>query len=125
MDVVEAAFQVDRDGAVEFLLLDLQDALGIGSAGIVQQEIDHAPLPCDIGHHLMGARERGDVGLVGERLSAQRLDLARGALHLGLEQVDQRDVVAARRQFEGAAAADAPRAAGDDGRLAHAACSLA
>ena len=79
----------------------------------------------DIGHHLVGAGERGDVGLVGQRLAAQPLDFARGALHLGLEQVDQRDVVAARRQFEGAAAADAARPAGDDGCLAHAACSLA
>ena len=80
---------------------------------------------CDVGHDLVGAGEQGDVGLVGERLAAKRLDLARGARHLGLEQVDQGDVVAARRQFERAAAADAARAAGDDGGLAHAACSLA
>ena len=77
----------------------------------------------------MGARKGGDVGLVGEHLAAQRLDFARGALHLGLEQVDQHDVVAACRQFEGTAAADAARPAGDDGDfrdgLAHAACALA
>ena len=76
VDVVEAAFQIDRDGAVEFLLLDLEDALGIGRAGIVQQEIDVAPFAGDIGHHLVGAGERGDVGLVGERLAAQSLDFA-------------------------------------------------
>ena len=44
MDVVEAALQIDRDGAVELLLLDLQDALGVGRAGIVQQEVDACPI---------------------------------------------------------------------------------
>ena len=125
VDVVEAALEVDRDGAVELLLLDLEDALGIGPARVVQQEVDVAPLPGDIFHHLVGARELRDIGLVGQRLAALALDLAPGAGHLGLEQVDQRDVVAARRQFESAAAADAARSAGDDGDLAHAACALA
>src|SRR5689334_2971641 len=125
MDVVEAALEIDGDGAVELLLLDLEDALGVRGAGVVQQEVDAAPLPGHVGHHLMRAGKDRYIGLVGQRLAALGLDLALGAGHLGLEQIHEGDIVAARRQFESAATADAARSASNDRRLAHAACALA
>src|SRR6185437_7290284 len=124
VDVVKAALEVDRDGAVELLLLDLEDTLGVRRAGIVQQEIDAAPLLRDILRDLMRAGEDGDIGLVGQRLAALGLDLAPGALHLGLEQVDQGDIVASCRELERAAPADAARSSCYDSDLAHAACSF-
>jgi hypothetical protein len=125
VDVVEAALEIDRDGAVELLLLDLQDAPGVRRAGVVQQEVDAAPLPGDIIGDLVRAGEHRDIGLVGPSLAADPLDLTLGVRHFELEQVDQRDVVAAPRQFERATAADAAGSARDDGDLAHAACALA
>jgi hypothetical protein len=126
VDVVEAAFQVDRDRAVILILGNVEDALGLRLAGIVQQEVNAAEGGLDFGHNLSGAREVRGIGLEAQDAPAQRLDLAARSVHLFRQQVDQRDVEALSRKGQGAAAPNAPGTTGDNGgsRGGHTALSL-
>ena len=65
----------------------------------------------DLGRDLLRALVERDVGLEEHHLAADLADFAGRALHLGDQEIDDRDVVAGFRQRLGAGAADPARPA--------------
>src|SRR6266851_392597 len=86
-NVIEAALQVDRDGAVELRLLDLEDTLRLRLAGVVEEEIDAAPVSPDLAGNRLRTVEQRDIRFEDQRRPTDLADLRRGALHLGDEQI--------------------------------------
>src|SRR5882724_11018804 len=119
MNEVEAALEVHRDRAVKLRLADLEDRFRVRRARIVQEYVEMSPFRVDLFDDRMRAGKIAYIGLKGQRALAARLDIARGCCHLLLQEIDESDVEAGIGKRQRTGAADAARAAGDEGRLCH------
>ena len=123
LGAVHRAHQVDVDDEPEVVELHLGEALVAQDAGVVDEDVDPAPLgQRRVDHRLHGA-EVGDRGAVGDRLAAGGADLlgdgvgggrrAAAAVERAAQVVDD-DRRAARRQRQRVLAAEAAAGAGHD-----------
>jgi len=92
------------------LLGDLQERLGLGRAGVVDQDVDLAQRPDRAGDEGLDLIVIADIGLRPPTLAAERGDLVRGAFGPGAVPVHHGDVRAGPRQSQRDRLADAPPA---------------
>ena len=119
----EVTLEVHPDDRVPLLLGGVHQHPVADEAGVVDQDVEAAEGVDRLLHHRRRLLEVGDVGAVGHRLAAERLDLGHHLVgHLGggaltgaggAEVVDD-DLRALAGQLEGVRAADAAARAGDD-----------
>jgi hypothetical protein len=120
VDKIEAAFQVNRDGAIELMFGDFQDGFRIRSAGIVDQQVQLSPGRNNLADNLMCVRKVGHISLIGQGPNAERFEIASRGRHFRVEKVHQRNIDAFFGQREGTGAANASRASGHYGGSGHA-----
>lgn len=114
LDVVEAALEVDRDGAVEFLFRDFKDALRCGTPRIIEQEIQPPPLCDDLGDDFARTGMVCHIGLKGQDPYAHGAQLFTRFLKLRAKDVHERDIKARAHQIHCTGLADASRCTGDE-----------
>src|SRR5581483_5290005 len=118
LGAVERAVEIHLKDQVPVLLAHPQQEAVARDAGIVDEDVDPAPLLEDLVDHRLDVARVGDVHLEIERAAAELLDRGDGLFGAPGIQIGDDDVGASLREGFGNGAADALRRAGDDGMLA-------
>ena len=109
--------QVDIDDLAEVLGLHLQHGNTLDDAGVVDQDVNGAQVPLDVGHQLDHVLLVGDVGIVAVGVDALFMVGSHGGLHVMLAAAVESDLCAGGGIGLGDGKADAVSGAGDQSYL--------
>ena len=117
LDIIEAAFQVDGDRAVELIFRNVENANRGRTACIVEQKVKTAKCFNGLCDDFTSPLVAGNIGHAGDRLDAEAFNFGCGCRQFHFQQINQRNVIARTRQIESASLSDASCPASNNGNL--------
>lgn len=100
LNVVEAAFQIDRDGTVEFVFRNIKNADRCGTPGIVEKEIDTTERIHGFGDNFACPLMARNIRNTLQCTHTKAFDFGSRIRQFRFQQIDQCDVITGTRQIK-------------------------